>query len=640
MYAKAADNYSKKSHAGFAPFKPFFAADNQDEWNKLDEDWKREAIALAEKYIDYKYPSILATDFLNFSRTGNRTDYEDLFFAKRHALCALVLGECAEYKDRFTDAIINGIFSICEESAWFLPAHNTYVRDTPQMILPDATDPVGDLFSAETGALLACTYYLLQSKLDNFSPIIGKRILCELNKRIFAPYLNRHFWWMGNGKEPMNNWTIWCTQNILIAAFLAPCMYDCAKEIAPGRNSSLSDDDYRDIYEGLSPVDLSQIFEKACKSIDYFLDEYGEDGCCDEGAQYYHHAGLCIYQATSVLNAVTGGSFNFVYDTPKIKNIASYIANVRVGGSYYVNFADCSPLAGLLGSREYLFAKATDNKEMMDLASRDFCENLASSLTMADEYNLYYRLQNAFAVSAIKSHYKTLPAAVSVSSDIFYPSVGMFIARDNTYTLAAKAGDNADSHNHNDVGSITVYKNNLPLLIDVGVESYTKKTFSPQRYEIWTMQSAYHNLPTFDGIMEKDGKEYAAANVEAVINQNDSYLSMDIAGAFPKEAGLKYYTRKAVLHKNEGIELSDSMEFKKGADKSCTLSFMTYERPRSIDKNTLAIGDLGQIVFEGVDLVSVEEIPITDPRLMITWKHDIYRILAHANGKSVSAKIK
>ncbi|MBP0575285.1 heparinase II/III family protein, partial [Mycobacterium tuberculosis] len=83
-----------------------------------------------------------------------------------------------------------------------------------------------------------------------------------------------------------------------------------------------------------------------------------------------------------------------------------------------------------------------------------------------------------------------------------FPSVGVLVARDDRFALAVKAGDNGDSHNHNDTGSITLYKDGRPVLIDVGVESYTQKTFSPRRYEIWTMQSAYHNLPTFAGVMQ------------------------------------------------------------------------------------------------------------------------------------------
>ena len=44
----------------------------------------------------------------------------------------------------------------------------------------------------------------------------------ELNVRILTPYFTSHFWWMGNGAEPMCNWTSWCTQNVLLTVFLLP----------------------------------------------------------------------------------------------------------------------------------------------------------------------------------------------------------------------------------------------------------------------------------------------------------------------------------------------------------------------------------------------------------------------------------
>ena len=72
---------------------------------------------------------------------------------------------------------------------------------------------------------------------------------------------------MGDGKSHMNNWTVWCTQNVLLSAFTRP----------------------------LPSETQTRILCRAARSIDYFLDEYGEDGCCDEGAQYYRHAGLCLF---------------------------------------------------------------------------------------------------------------------------------------------------------------------------------------------------------------------------------------------------------------------------------------------------------------------------------------------------------
>ena len=82
----------------------------------------------------------------------------------------------------------------------------------------------------------------------------------------------------------------------------------------------------------------------------------------------------------------------------------------------------------------------------------------------------------------------------------------------------------------------------------MGVESYTKKTFSPQRYEIWTMQSQYHNLPTFGGIMEQDGEKFQANCVKYEIGDEKSWISMDLAGAYP-ECHIISYIRTACLKK-------------------------------------------------------------------------------------------
>ena len=150
----------------FTPFSLYPRASDRAAWEALDAQWKKETIRQGEAYLNYDYPSLSATDFMAFSRTGNRVLYEDKTFGKRYALSALVLAECVEDKGRFLDDIINGIFSICEESAWQLPAHNSYMRDTPQLLLPDVTAPIMDLFSCETGAVLAAAYYLLAARLD------------------------------------------------------------------------------------------------------------------------------------------------------------------------------------------------------------------------------------------------------------------------------------------------------------------------------------------------------------------------------------------------------------------------------------------------------------------------------------------
>ena len=495
-------------------YMPYPTASKRDAYEGLPQSIKDACIKDAEACLNFEFSGIPITAFMDFSRTGNRSKFEAMYFAKRHAINALIIGECIEHKGRFTDEILNGIYSICEESAWQLPAHNSYKRDSKNLPLPDTTDPVIDLFAAETGALLATASFLLHDEFDEISPAINIMILDLLKRRIFEPYVRRHFWWMGNGSEPMCNWTVWCVQNVLLSVFLTDSSFDQKPEI-----DGMSYDDFK-----------LKVIEKACRSIDCFLKDYGPDGCCNEGAHYYRHSALCLYNATTVLDAVTSGGFRQIYKEKKIKNMAAYILNVHVNDRYYFNFADCSAVLDRSGAREFLFAKATGNDEMMRYAAADFQKSLGETDIKEKEINLFYCLQNIFTAEEMLNFDVEAPIK---HRDIFYESVGVFIASDSCFNLAVKAGGNNDSHNHNDTGSLILYKNGKPLLIDAGVESYTSKTFSDKRYEIWTMQSAYHNLPTINGVMQSAGAEYKAKDVTTFFSDRVCDINMDIAEAYP-----------------------------------------------------------------------------------------------------------
>lgn len=613
------------------PFAPYPAATDRAAWKSLPEDLKGKLIAGGERYLDYEYPVIRATDYMDFCRTGNRDRYQAKQFDRRIALNHLVLAECVEQEGRFLDDIINGIFAICEETGWQLPAHNSYIRDTPQLPLPDPTRPVIDLFSAETGAVLAVVCYLLKEELEAISPAILQTIRQALEEKILIPYLGEHFWWMGDGKSHLNNWTSWCTQNVLLVAGFCPS----------------------------EKVDMKQVYAKACQSLDYFLEEYGEDGCCDEGAQYFRHAGLTLFNAVEVLNALTDNAFASVYKETKIRNMAAYIQNVHVHDQYYANFADCSPVAGRCGAREYLFAKRTEQPELMAFAVRDFLRS--EDPLMDEEHNLFYHLETVFTWQEMMDF--PLPASDSYR-DLYFPSAGLFLARDSRLFLAVKAGDNDDSHNHNDTGSFTVYKDGKPLFIDVGVETYTRKTFSANRYEIWTMQSRFHNLPTFGddsgvtagddiplsagGVIQKAGPEYRAVHVETSFSDTQCRISMDIAPAYG-DSGIRSYRREAVLYKGQtGGEEADGRivvsDLYDGDVSPAVLSLMTYEKPVSQALPNggfcLKIGDVGECQIAGASQVEIETIPIQDPRLQGAWKHEIYRSLVRLSGAEIRLEIR
>ena len=200
-------------------FRPCPPAAGRAEWGQLPSSARSRLLAAGEAEAARPLAPLPLTLWLDFVRTGQRAEWEAACFSRRARLCALAAAECVEYRGRFLDGIAGTVWAICEESAWQLPAHNAYVRDTPQLPLPDTARPLIDLFAAEAGALLATVHFLLGPELEAAYPGLTSRMEREIRARILTPYLHDHFWWMGNGDEPMCNWTSWCTQNVLLCFF-------------------------------------------------------------------------------------------------------------------------------------------------------------------------------------------------------------------------------------------------------------------------------------------------------------------------------------------------------------------------------------------------------------------------------------
>lgn len=83
-------------------------------------------------------PELPLSLWLDFTRTGNRNRYEAPYFVRRRTLCALTMAELVSGTGSFLPAIADACWTICEESAWQVPAHNLYVRDTPPLPLPES----------------------------------------------------------------------------------------------------------------------------------------------------------------------------------------------------------------------------------------------------------------------------------------------------------------------------------------------------------------------------------------------------------------------------------------------------------------------------------------------------------------------
>lgn len=599
MIYESVRNY-KEEYKTFYPYSP---AEDRQSWENLGEALKKKWISLGEEYVQMDFPMLTAAGYMEFCSIGDRAGYEGGYFTRRRMLYALVMAECMEGKKRFLSKITDGVIAICEESGWQLPAHNHYSTGIHYK-LPDITNPVMDLFACETAAGLSMVFYLLRKELDEISPLICERIRYEIKQRILIPYLNRDFFWKGKPGQKVNNWTAWCTQNTLIAL--------------------LSD-------ESLTQDVKKQIMEQAAGSLDIFLDSYGEDGCCNEGASYYRVAGLCLFNALEVMNFVTDNALTDIYRDKKIRNMAPYILNVHIVDEYYANFADCAPTCERAGAREFLFAKRVGNKNMMRFAAKDYKENKNTVLPRQSE-NLFYYLQSTFTSAELLA-YDT--EEVVEKPDIYYESVGLLLARDETNFLAVKAGGNDDSHNHNDTGSILFYKDSKPVLIDIGVETYSRKTFSPERYDIWTMQSAYHNVMTFGDIMQAAGAEYHAEVLYAALHTDSVKMELELAGCYPPGT-ITSYRRTVTFEKGKRIRVADRFF---PARQGTFLSLMTAVKPKW-QNNVLHIGELEKLYFDGSAKTEIEEIEITDKKLKKEWGKSLYRTKVFPVGGEAAFTIK
>lgn len=574
-----------------------------------------------ESYLNFDYPSLPATLFLQYSRMGNRRNYERPHFERRGALEMLVTAECIEGEGRFLDDIANGIWAICEETYWGVPAHIGVQK--AGNTLPDAAEPTVDLFAAETGNLIAWTYYLLGERLDAVSPLVRERMALEMERRILTPLYERNdFWWMGFHLRPdrqrVNNWNPWICSNWLSVVLLMET----------------------DSYRRLATI------HKIMRAVDNFIDPYPADGGCDEGPSYWGKAGASLFDNLELFHSASAGQID-LYAEPLIQEIGRFVYRAHIAEDYYLNFADAPALVYPDGVLVYRYGERIGDEPMMQhglwLAQRMKLKERGYGANGDIRQNNFQRLlRGLFALAGLPAQPVTPPQV----RDVWLPVIEVMVARDREssaegFFVGAKGGHNAESHNHNAIGNFVVYRDGRPLLVDAGVETYTAATFGPNRYDIWTMQSAYHSLlPTVDGVMQAPGRSFAASDVSYSANDSGAEFSVEIAGSYPPEAKIASWKRSVRLERGEGVTVEDEYALSQPAQE-ITVGLVTpcavdVSEPGVVTFNERAILDgrvsaAGQVAYDpAVFRAAVETIPLTDERMGGTWGTELYRVVLTA----------
>jgi len=563
-------------------------------WDRMTGEYKDGIIKNGEKYLDYEWKVIKATDFLAYDQNGNRVIMETPYFANNNAIAALFCAELAEGKGRFLPQLINGIFHHCEMTTWSLSAHLSGSS------LPRKGDNTLELFQGSMSQLISWVVYFLHDAMDAIQPEFTKRFTAEVKYRELDSYLTRNdFWWMGLGenlnKGFLNNWTTHCVWAALYSFML------------------LENDRDR----------LAQAVWKSIQSLDQYINYIQGDGGIEEGPGYWYGAPGALYQCLKAISDITGGKIN-VFDNKQIRDMGEYIVRSYVGDGWVVNFADAGPRGRGSGKLVYRYGKAVGSDLMMGYANhlRDNGASMAPSLTT----DISSFLEDLYS----SEEYRNSTCKYEPSKYTWYPETEFhYMSNDKGVFVAARGGYNEESHNHNDIGSFNLYYDNLPVLIDVGVETYSRKTFSDERYTIWTMQSSYHNVPQINGVAQKDGKKYRAS--ECVSTPNS--FSVNIAGAYPADAKVQKWVRS---YKMDGkvVRMTDKFSLSEAVAPNA-LHFMTWGDVDTSVPGVITVNVQGHSMEMKYDkslfTADSEVITLTDEKLRHEWGDDVIRITLKAN---------
>ena len=601
----------------YVPQFPAFA--DRAAWENIDPADKEELLAYADKWRAEPWPMLTAGMYASFIRTGSRTDCQTPYYARRRKLCSAVLRVCLTGDVALLPDVEDGVWLLCEETTWAISAHAYLSKAHP---FPDDQANVVDLFAAQTAMILSFIAQLLEGVLH---PDLIDRIRREVERRIFRPFMDYDGeWWMGFTRTNLNNWTPWIISNVLMSA-------------------------------NVWHWGGAALIERACGMLDRWLKCVPEDGGCDEGAGYWNMAGGAFLDCLMVLESMCAVD---LWQDEKVCRMMAYPELVHLGKGWFANFADCDARPRIDGERLQYAGEKTGNAALirmgMDMRGMP-------SAALSDTPHLSRVLMRLFSkpaeVKAVEVQQKmevgqdarlaagfackdcrvasTRTCAEGWPKDVWLPDLQVRIvescdwcgskegSKELRTIVAMKGGHNDESHNHNDVGSFLMAVNGQMQVVDAGNMIYTAKTFSDRRYELWNCRAAYHNVPMIAQYEQQPGLKYAARDVEKLPNG----MALDMADAYPAEAGVQIYRRKLLL---DGSRLSVMDDITLDKAQPVTWVFMLRDEPIIEAEDLCCHGRETNFFIEWRDTeelkAAVEPIEITDGRMKNSYPGTLWRL--------------
>ena len=572
-------------------YQPAWTAADRSFWGRIEPAAVALWMARGERAASAPWPP-LAPLYGEYARTGLRVGFETAYFRRRQHLTGLAMAEALERQGRFTAPLLEALHRLCDEPSWVVPAH---------------ADQVIDLFAAETANLIAWVLRLFAAEPGFATTPEAGRAALAVRERVLDPYLlHDNLWWMGLNGPATGNWTPWCTSNCLGTALL----------MEP------------------DPQRLAAMLHKACRSLDAFIQSCGDDGGCDEGPMYWNYAAGCLFDSLEMLQQASAGALD-VFAEPAIHRLGRYIVDMHITGMRFVNFADCPPEVPVDGALVCRFGSRVGDAQMQALGVQ--MQGLMARYDSQEMLRLkiYRCLAGLAAPSAPGSAGPLRPAALQLC----LPQLQVAVMRESPghgqgWFVAAKGGHNDEGHNHNDVGNVIACHREQPVWVDAGLKQYTRPSFTAQRYDIWAMQSQFHNVPLVNGFAQRPGRDAAAAAALFEPGDVETAFTVDIAAAYPPEAALLHCQRRSRLCRDTGtVVVEDQYNFRHTGN-HFEQRWLTPLLPRvqggQVVLTAPATGQAYLLLAEPApDRISLHAFALQDDHLVQAWRGPLYQVRLH-----------
>ncbi|MBB2922809.1 heparinase II/III family protein [Cellulomonas cellasea] len=480
-------------------------------WDAVDQPTVAAFRLRGELDLEEPWPQPLTSHYARYLRDGNRTAYEDQVARRQERLSRAAVLATATGEERWLDEVADGVVLLCEQSSWCWPAHDEGLR-IHGWALPPEGSPSLDLGAAEVVGQLAWIDHTLGAALDDHAPGVRERLRAEARSRVLRPFVDRRDWHWLRQDGWAHNWNPWIHGHVLVAAL------------------ALLDE----------PDERAEAVEHAIAGLDQFLDTLPTDGSSDEGyTSWWNGAGRAL-EALEVLAHASGGVLD-ASSVPVVRETVRFPHRMQLGGDWYLDVADspARPPRDQAWHVLHRWAQTLDD-EQVRLHAASYREPGLPSVT--ERAGLGRALQGLADPAWRDAHREHPP----LERDVWLPQTQLVVTRERLGSarglcVTVKGGHNGEHDNHNDVGSVVIAVDGVPLVVDAGQPTYTAATFGAERFTLWTMQSSWHNVPEPAWTTQGTGARYRARDVRVTPGEDTTRVVLDLSEAYdlPGATGLR-----------------------------------------------------------------------------------------------------